>query len=106
MKTIKKALLTIGDFNELAITEKDLNIYIPINRYLDEVGFYEFDFINLNGKEYLIVFDESEKYSKKTKILVSRNDELENKLIDITPDDYKNLEWIYDNYMIKPKNAS
>lgn len=72
MNTIRKWLLVSKSHGEVEIIKRDINIHIPINRMLDQVGFYAMDSIKVNGVTYLYVYDECERYTKKSKLLITR----------------------------------
>lgn len=96
---IAKSLLTINEKNELVITKRPVNRHAPINRILEEVGFYSFEFIRINSKRFLIVYEEYEKHTVKTKILVARVHDKIEKVIDISDDDYDSLLQIARDFM-------
>lgn len=105
MNTIKKWLLVLKPNGEVDIFEHDVNIHIPINRKLDQIGLYPFDVITINGRSYLYVFEAYEKDSKKTKVLISRigkKNEGEG-LIDMQDDDQDNAQIIIEQLMLNTK---
>ena len=69
---IKKWLLVLNALGEVTMIEKEMSYAVPINRVLDQVGFYVVDSVNVNGTTYLINYEDSERYVKKTKILVTK----------------------------------
>lgn len=89
--TVTKYLVQIKQRNNLEIIAKEVSKYAPINRVLDKVGFYSFDSITIKNQTYLVTFDESEINTIKTKLLVSRVSQKENKIVDMDKLDYQNL---------------
>ena len=71
MNTLTKALVLVED-NTLKISLLKMSIYVPINRYIDEAGFYAFDVISSPHQKYLITFLEEEKNTPKTKFLLTK----------------------------------
>ncbi len=71
MYWIKKALVR-EDSGELTIKLRDVAQNAPINRILDVVGFYSVQGVEINNQKYLITFDDSELYKKKTKCLFTK----------------------------------
>ena len=69
---IKKWLLTINEQNELVIRDREVSPHAPINKVLDKVGDYSFKFIDVNYRNYLIVYETDEEYTVKTKILLGK----------------------------------
>lgn len=71
MGFIKRAL--VQEVNgELKIRFRSVSKYAPLNRVLDEVGFYAFEGIEIKDQKYILVYDPEEKYVKKTKCLFSK----------------------------------
>jgi len=108
MNTIKKWLLTARPNGEVDIFKQDVNIHMPINRKLDEIGFYSLDVIHVNGRSYLYVFDACENHRHKTKLLISRIDQMYGGegLVDMQDDDYDNVLLIIEKLMIAGKALS
>ena len=94
-----KWLLTISHQNKLVIKEKEVSIHAPINKVLDKVGDFSFEFIDVNNWRYLIVYESYEEHTSKTKILVARIHDYEERIIDISSGDYENALQIARDYM-------
>ena len=88
--TFTKWLVTIGSGNELQITPQEVNRHIPINRMLDELGFFNFTFLDIYGKTYLVVY-RYEEPGTKSKILVAKVDSAENAVVDMEAEDQENV---------------
>jgi len=71
MKKITKALVEVKN-NEIVATLKEMNGFIPINRYLDQSGHYDLASIESEKNKYLIVVLKEEYYTKKTKVLFGK----------------------------------
>lgn len=99
--TYTKWLLTINDESELMITPKETSKNAPINRLLDQVGFYSFDWMTVNKTPYIIVYDPLEEHLVKTRVLViktykhGRNEGI----IDLDDSDKKNMGEIANLYL-------
>ena len=93
METIKKWLLSYETRNELKIDELEVNKYIPINRFLDQVGFYSFDVLKVYGIHYLCVYDSKLPKQAQDKVLVAKIAKTEKGegLIDLETSDKKNM---------------
>ena len=97
--TITKWLLEKGEFDGIIITENEISKFAPINRVLDIVGYFKFKFINVKESKYLIVYEGNEEYSYKSKLLISKIHPFEEKVIDISNEDYDNVVEIAKEYM-------
>ena len=71
MKTIKKALAKLSE-QSINLELKDINVYIPINRVLDEVGFYILDKVSSPTHTYVLTILNEEVHTQKTKVLFSK----------------------------------
>lgn len=102
MNTIRKWLLVSKPHGEVEIIKRDINIHIPINRMLDQAGFYAIDSIKANEVTYLYVYDECEKYTKKSKLLIARIGYTGSGegLIHMEDDDLYNVQEIINQLMI------
>lgn len=104
---VKRWLLTRNADNSLKIEEKDLNIHIPINRFLDRAGFFSFTFEKVVGKRFLLVFETAEQQTTKTKMLVSKIDSQKEKIVDISNEDYNQVFVLAEKHMgIKTKKVN
>lgn len=72
--TITKKLVIKNEDGAILITDKEVSAFAPLNRVLDEVGWYQFEVASINKIAYVVVFETTERESTKTKILVSRLD--------------------------------
>jgi len=103
--TITKWLITVTKNDGITIKEKEVSHYAPINRVLDEVGFYDIDVMNFDNNSYLMVTSPEERYQLKHKMLVSKVDQKNNGFIDMAHDDIDNIYKLIDKHMIKPQSA-
>lgn len=85
--TITKVLLRIGGNNNLLVEYKEVSIHAPINRVLDRVGYFKIDVHREGNRLYMISSEENEFEGSMTKILVSRIDPIENRLVDMKEED-------------------
>jgi hypothetical protein len=108
MKTIVKWLLSVDANGELKIQPRNINSYIPINRILDDTGYFHLDAIDTGGVTYLVVYEPNEKWTIKTKILVAKNNPDKNQpgLIDLEESDLFNMEAVADKYLRAKRDAS
>lgn len=90
-KTITKWLIFLNDEGEVSITEKEVNRFAPINRVLDKVGYFNFNVATIDGTKYLYVYEKEEEEDKKTKLLISRIHDKEEKIVDMQSSDYENV---------------
>lgn len=97
--TITKWLLTTNSCKSLEIEKKEVSRFASINRILDKVGYFNLDFISINNKRFLIAYEKEEKYTTKSKILISKIHETEERIIDISNDDYNQVLLIAKKYM-------
>ena len=99
--TTTKWLVRLDDMGQVMIIPKEVNRHAPINRILDNVGFYDLDSITVGGKKYLIVMKPEERYSIKSLVLVSKinQDEKGEGFIDMERDDSLNMEVVADKYL-------
>ncbi len=98
MNEIKKFLIKVND-GDLKITEVSVNPYMPINRFLDEVGYYQIDFFHIDGCHYICTL---EKYKLlRTKILVTKYINLMDniEIVNIENEDTVNMEYIFNEYI-------
>ena len=100
--TITKWLVTCSKDGYSSIT-RETSRYAPINRVLDQVGFYDVDKITVEGRSYLIVFDQFERDKPKTKMLITKinQDQDGEKMIDLTEDDRSDVMKIIELMMDK-----
>jgi len=84
-------LLTIKANNSLDISKNEIHRNAPINRFLDRLGYFPFNFITVNNKRFLIVFENEEANTKKSKLLVSKIHDTEERIIDMSDDDYEEV---------------
>ncbi|MFP4287399.1 MAG: hypothetical protein ACLFRI_06820 [Candidatus Izemoplasmataceae bacterium] len=99
--TIIKWLLFYDETGMMQVEEKEVNIFIPVNRMLDQVGYYQLDLLKVKTMHYLIVYDSSEPIHSQKKILVSKvhSNEQGDFLIDLTADDYVHMPIIAKHYL-------
>lgn len=72
MKTITKWLLSYTESKTLSMEVKEVNPYIPLNRYLKTVGWYDLEGVRVGGVTYIITFDPSEPKGQMSHILVTK----------------------------------
>ena len=98
---IVKWRIRLDDMERVHILPKEVSRHAPINRVLDQVGFYALDSILIHQTRYLIVFKPEELQSKKSIILVSKIIQVETKemIVDMTEEDLNNIEDIADYYL-------
>jgi hypothetical protein len=97
--TITRFFVVVNKENQLTITKKEVNKHAPINRVLDRVGFFGYDFVIIDGIQYIVNYEQSESNTTKTKLLISKTLKGEGKLVDITEDDLKRVYVILKKYM-------
>lgn len=104
---VKKLLLTRNSDYSLEIEEKELNVHIPINRYLDRPGYFSFTFEDIDGKKFLLVFEGAEEDTTKTKMLVTKIGPENQRMEDISSEDSDQIAVIAEKYMgIKTKRLN
>ncbi len=95
---LRRIKMKITVIKALAVLEKGvpkitivpMNGYIPINRYIDEAGFYALDTIKTEKNHYLMTIPQEEVSTKKTKILFAKIGQ-QNKFEPIIEDDLEEL---------------
>ena len=97
MKTIIKWLLYYGSDNALMIEEKHLSIYVPMNRYLDGVGNYHVEGVEVKGNTYICVYDPTENTHEQSKVLVMKAGE--RGPIDLKDEDTPHMDLIAKRYL-------
>jgi hypothetical protein len=97
---ILKWLIEYNDYNEIMITEKPVNRHIPINRMLEEVGYYDFTFTQVNDVTYCVVYDLENDLGK---VLVSKvfKDEDGQGLTHMESSDVENMQLLANNFLKK-----
>ncbi|MFU8786725.1 MAG: hypothetical protein ACNA7U_05690 [Candidatus Izemoplasmataceae bacterium] len=100
--TMTKWLIRLNEMDQVVIKPKEVSKHAPINRVLDEVGFYALDSMTVNGVDYMVVFKPEELYTKKTIILVSRIEKSNEgeRLIDMSNEDRDNINFIANHYLL------
>lgn len=88
-KTLTRWLLVHNDTGTIDIINKEVSSYAPLNRILDEVGFYELEFFEVNQDKYFCTYESNEKNINKSKIHVGKRSGGE--LYDMSEEDFKNL---------------
>jgi hypothetical protein len=108
MKTIVKWLLSVEANGELKIQPRNINSYIPINRILDDTGYFHLDAMEAGGVAYLVVYEPNEQWTVKSKILVAKDnpDKSQPGLVDLTESDLPNMEAVADKYLRTKRVAS
>jgi uncharacterized protein (UPF0179 family) len=103
--TVTKWILKVDDMEQVIIKEKEVSRFAPINRVLEEVGFYEFEVCKVQDCEYLIVFKPEEKQHKKSVVLVSKIgfNTHSHTLVDMTEEDRNHIDFIARWYLIQDK---
>jgi len=101
--TIMKWLLKLDEEGNVVYKEREVSKFAPINRVLENVGHYDLDSIEVNGKDYLIVTKPEESEMIKSIILVARihKDSNGEALIDMSEDDLDSLDVIA-NHFLRP----
>jgi len=97
--TITRFLVEMNKENQLSITKKEVNKHAPINRVLDRVGYFAYDFVSIDGIQYIVNYEQSECNTTKTKLLISKTLKSEERLVDITEDDLERVYVILEKYM-------
>lgn len=100
---IMKWLLKLDEEGNVIYKEREVSKFAPINRVLEEVGNYDLDSIEVNGKDYLIVVKPEEYEMIKSIILVARiHKGLSGEgIIDMSEDDLDSLESIANRFLRK-----
>jgi hypothetical protein len=97
--TITRFLVTYNQENELEIINKEVNKHAPINRVLDRVGYFAFEFVKVDNHKYIVNYEEDEKDIFKSKLLISRTHPTEERLIDISEEDLECTYSIVERFM-------
>ncbi len=106
MGLVTKWLLKVNE-GELIVKKEELSSYMPINRKVEEVGFYQYDFIDMGDFLYQYTYYPQEKDTTKSAVLVGRFEKIDNsiKMSDMTTSDLKNMDLFYEKFFT-PKLAS
>ena len=104
--TITKWLVVLSR-DGYQIIHKEISKFAPINRVLDQVGFYEIDSKTIEGRTYLVVYDPSERELPKTRILITKihKDQEGERMIDLCEHDISDVMDIIEHYMHKEKTS-
>ena len=93
-KTVTRWLLKLNETGTIDIINREVSAYAPLNRILDEVGFYELEFFVINEDKYFCTYDKKERGINKSIVHVGKRDN--GKLLDMGEDDFKNLSKLKD----------
>jgi DNA repair exonuclease SbcCD ATPase subunit len=97
--TITRFLVTHNAESDVKIVKKEVNKHAPINRVLDRVGYFAFQFVKVGGCKYLVNFEENERGKTKSKLLISRCHPTEERLIGVSKDDLDNVVTLISTFM-------
>lgn len=88
------------DEDELIIRKRKVSSHMPVNRMVEEVGHYQFDFIDMGDYLYLYTFYPEEVDTVKSAVLVGRFEKTEASMqaSDMSVDDLKNLDVFYKKF--------
>lgn len=97
-------ILKVNDKKELVISKRKVSSHMPVNRMVEEVGHYQYDFIEMGDYMYLYTFYPQEKDTVKTAVLVGRFEIVDEQMIasDMSEKDLKNIHVFYKEFF-KPK---
>jgi hypothetical protein len=91
--------VTYNQEKELEIIKKEVNKYAPINRVLDRVGYFAFEFVKVNNYKYIVNYEDEERDVFKSKLLISKTHPTEERLIDISDEDLECIYSIIESFM-------
>lgn len=97
--TITKWLLTINAQGDVLIETKEISRYTPVNRVLDHTGYFNLMVETVHAKKYLLVYEKSEEHAQKSKLLVSRIHDFEERIIDMNEEDEEAVRQIANKHM-------
>lgn len=87
--TITRWVLKLNKTGTVDIKNREVSSYAPLNRILDEVGFYELVFFEINEDRYFATYDKKEVDVRKSMIHVGKR--FDGKLLDMSDDDLINF---------------
>lgn len=87
--TLTRWILKPNKTGTVDIINREVSRYAPLNRILDDVGFYELEFFQINEDKYFYTFESSEKGLNKSVVHVGKRKD--GKLSDMVDEDLKNL---------------
>lgn len=94
--TLTRWLLVKNKSGSVDIINQEVSSYAPLNRILEDVGFYELEFFEVNQDKYFCTYDPKERNTSKSKIHVGKRGK--GQLFDMTSKDYKNIGKIIEKY--------
>ncbi len=106
MGYVTKWLLKVNE-GELIVKKEKLSSHMPINRKVEEIGYYQYGFIDMGDFLYQYTYYPKEKNTTKSAVLVGRFEKVDNsmKMSDMTTTDLKNMDLFYKEFFT-PKLAS
>lgn len=99
MKTITKWVVSYTKHNEVSITVKEVNPYIPLNRYLDKGGWYKLEGVSIQGTNYIVTSELDELKGHLSQILVTKIRDKE--IVGLTDSDKDNIKYLATIYLRK-----
>lgn len=100
--TLTRWILTQNKLGELNIEHREVSRFAPLNRILDEVGFYALEFFEINSDKYFCTYKQSEKDLNKSMIHLGKRDN--GQLFDMSSEDLVNLDKIKEMFFTGKKN--
>ena len=99
MKGVIRWVLKVNG-DELLIRKRIVSKHMPVNRMIEDVGYYQYDFIDMDDFLYLYVFKPEEVATSKSVVMVGRFEKKEDsiQMSDMTVDDLKNLDLFYKKF--------
>ncbi len=99
-KGIVRWILKLNNQGDIEINERNVSKHMPVNRMIEEVGFYSYEFIDVGKHIYLVVFYPHEHDSVKSAIMVGRFDKQGDGMVmvDMTEIDQVYLDMFYKKY--------
>lgn len=93
-------ILKLDERGEIQITKKYVTKHVPINRMLEEAGFYDYEMVQVKDAHYVCITKPSERDTIKSVIMVGRfeSDGQGITMSDMTLNDLKNLDWFKKQY--------
>ncbi len=100
MGYVVRWVLKVNDDDELIIKKRVVSRHMPVNRMVEEVGHYQYDFIDMQDFLYLYVFKPEEISTLKSAVMVGRFEKVDGsiQMSDMTVDDLKNLDVFYKKF--------
>ena len=104
MGYLTKWILKVNDNEELVIRKRQVSSHMPVNRMVEDVGHFQYDFIEMGDYMYLYTFYPQERDTVKSAVLVGRFEVVDDQMIasDMGEDDLKNIDVFYKEFF-KPK---